>query len=271
MKNIRKSIAAIAAVAAVIPALCSCSDKNGQSSSGQESVSENSYAQAANESVPDELTQPDPLAPDKNNVQSSTQDDTAVEDTTAAEETSELPSDEGEIVIENSGAVRLKVTDSTSDEKLLKAAQFMFEAACETDWKFHVGCPYKLDYQNYIENDLGWQYYLITDGNISSFADVENEYFKVFSSDAGSDLNELFTEKDGKVYALDGARGSNIFYVSSRVSAMTERKDDKIVFEVNNYYSGNDYGENAHTETDVFSVSVAENGSWRVVDFTLPY
>ena len=185
-------------------------------------------------------------------------------------ETFTEPADESFEIDEN-GAVIMEVQDETDDSELISAGQILYEKACETDFRYHVGCPYNLDYNTYIENEYGWPYYLVTDEGYTSIADVEKDYYKIFAEENGNDLSEIYMEQDGRVYALDGARGANIFYESSEVTGIIERTDNKIVFSVDNHYTGDDRNpENSLTETEQFSV-IIHDGEWRVGEFYLPY
>ena len=185
-------------------------------------------------------------------------------------ETFTEPADESFEIDEN-GAVIMEVQDETDDSELISAGQILYEKACETDFRYHVGCPYNLDYNTYIENEYGWPYYLVTDEGYTSIADVEKDYYKIFAEESGNDLSEIYMEQDGRVYALDGARGANIFYESSEVTGIIERTDNKIVFSVDNHYTGDDRNpENSLTETEQFSV-IIHDGEWRVGEFYLPY
>ena len=185
-------------------------------------------------------------------------------------ETFTEPADESFEIDEN-GAVIMEVQDETDDSELISAGQILYEKACETDFRYHVGCPYNLDYNTYIENEYGWPYYLVTDEGYTSIADVEKDYYKIFAEENGNDLSEIYMEQDGRVYALDGARGANIFYESSEVTGIIEKTDNKIVFSVDNHYTGDDRNpENSLTETEQFSV-IIHDGEWRVGEFYLPY
>lgn len=173
--------------------------------------------------------------------------------------------------IDENGAVIMEVQDETDDSELISAGQILYEKACETDFRYHVGCPYNLDYNTYIENQYGWPYYLVTNEGYTSIADVEKDYYKIFAEERGNDLSEIYMEQDGRVYALDGARGANIFYESSEVTGIIEKTDNKIVFSVDNHYTGDDRDPEASvTETEQFSV-IIHDGEWRVAEFYLPY
>lgn len=273
-------IAALAAIMTIRVVGCAC----GGNSTDEEKSS--SAADAANADVPDEETQPDPFAQDDqpegtdadgNNAQQTqddepqttedetdpTEDETAdpTEEETSPEEETETPSSDASGYIEEA-----------SDEELIANAQELFEKACRTDWDFHVGCPYNLNYDSGVVNDLGWTFYLITDSGINGIADVEADYYEVFSERYGNDLGEIFLEEEGRVFALDGARGADIYYTGSKVVAVEERGEDEIFFTVENYYCGDDYDPSAsYTENASFSAVIGEDGKWYAGEFTLPY
>lgn len=169
------------------------------------------------------------------------------------------------------GAVILPVEEDTQETELISAAQQLYENACEVSFRYHVGCPYNLDYGDSVENRYGWKYYLVTDEGYTSLADVEEDYYKIFAEEYGNDLSELYIEQDGKLYAFDGARDKNVFYKDSQVTGIIEKTDEKIVFSVDNNYTGNDMEPDTPiTETEQFSV-IIKNGEWRIGDFYLPY
>lgn len=259
----KKSAIIIAALAVASVFLAAgCNDKKNESESSYESS-------AAEESVSEEaISQPDPSVSETNE-----ESEAASEQTTEAptESTSEEAATE-EVSLDENGAVVFEVADDTSDDELIAAAQKLYESACETNWNYHVGCPYELDYQQYIENDLGWQYNLVTTEGINSLADVEADYYKVFSSSYPNDLNELYIESNGRVYALDGERGANIYYTGSKVVSVTERGDSEITFSVENYYDGDDFeGDGNYTKTAEFSAVIEGDGTLRAGKFTLPF
>ena len=137
--------------------------------------------------------------------------------------------------------------------------------------KFTVGCPFETDNNDYIENDLSWRFYRITDSKIHSFSDVMNEYHKVFSDSHANELASLYMDKNGSAYALCGNRGGNIYYSSSKVTEIKSKSDNEIVFTVENYYDGDDYGQAPYTETDEFSVVIGSDNVWKAGKFNLPY
>ncbi|WP_028514032.1 hypothetical protein [Ruminococcus flavefaciens] len=170
------------------------------------------------------------------------------------------------------GAVAFSEDSSKADDKtLIAAAQALFESACRTEMKFTVGCPFETDNNDYIENDLSWRFYRITDSKIHSFSDVMNEYHKVFSDSHANELASLYMDKNGSAYALCGNRGGNIYYSSSKVTEIKSKSDNEIVFTVENYYDGDDYGQAPYTETDEFSVVIGSDNVWKAGKFNLPY
>lgn len=254
MKFRRIAIFISAATLAASLALTGCNkaQKSDISSVSESSVSEESPAAT-------EATQPD----------SSTAEQTteAVATEASTEETSE-----DDYTFDEHGAVVLDTSKEHSDETLISAAQALFESACRTEWSYTVGCPYEVDYNTYIENEFEWQFYKITDSNITSFADIEADYYKVFSSDYPNKLADLYKEKDGAVYALCGERGSDLYYVESVITGISEKTDSTITFTVENHYSGTDFtGEEPYSETEEFTVVIYDDGTWRAGEFNLPY
>ncbi|WP_303838022.1 hypothetical protein [Ruminococcus flavefaciens] len=170
------------------------------------------------------------------------------------------------------GAVVFSEDSSKADDKtLLAAAQALYESACRTEMQFTVGCPFDVDYNDYVENSLSWRFYRITDSSIKSFSDVENAYHKVFSDRYPHQLDSLYMESSGSVYALCGNRGSDIYYSSSKVTEIKSKTDDEIFFTVEDYYDGSDFGEEAYTEKRDFSAVIDADGVWKAGQFTLPY
>ncbi len=154
---------------------------------------------------------------------------------------------------------------------VLKAAQELFDKACETEWKFTVGSPYSLDTSQYICNEYGWQFFLITEDGVNSLDDVRNDYHEVFSENYEDTLDEVFMEDNGRAYCLNGARGSDVFYEGSEVAEITDRTEGKICFSVKNRYSDDGFGGGAYTENSEFTVVRDDDGMWRVGSFKSPY
>ncbi len=157
------------------------------------------------------------------------------------------------------------------DDEVIAAAQLLFETACETEWKFTVGSPYSLDTSQYVTNEYDWQYYLVTDEGINSLDDVRADFHRVFSEEYDDTLDELYIEKGGRVYCLNGARGSDIFYEGSEITEITGRSDGEIRFKVVSSYNGASFGGEAYTEETEFVIVRESDGAWRVSEFKLPY
>ena len=262
MKRIFPALIAFSAVLAIT----GCNNK--KSSEKEPPVSE-----AVTDALP-ASTQPDPLEPAEKTTAPATE---ATEKTTApaseaATKNPEDPdvysfyyNDDGAVVFEND-------YKNESNATLIAAAQSLYESACRTEWSYTVGCPYETDAEDYIENEFQWRFYRITDSNIKSFADLENDYYKVFSKKYPNSLNELFKESNGAVYALNAARGQDIFYLNSTVTEIKSQTDDEIFFTVVNHYSGTATDVNTPTEkTQTFSVVIESDGAWRAGEFKLPY
>lgn len=157
------------------------------------------------------------------------------------------------------------------DVEVIAAAKLLFETACETEWKFTVGSPYSIDTSQYVTNEYDWQYYLITDEGINSLDDVRADFHRVFSKEYNDTLDELYIEKGGRVYCLNGARGSDIFYEGSEITEITGRSDGEIRFKVVSSYNGASFGGEAYTEETEFVIIRESDGAWRVSEFKLPY
>lgn len=228
--------------------------------------------------MPVSTLQPDPLDPANTTRITTTRvtttavtTKTEVTQTTAAKQPDPLGG--GTFEYNEDGAVVFDDTvNDTDDRILISAAQALFESACRTQWNYTVGCPFSLDTGDYVENQFGWKFFRVTDSRIKSVKDVEALYFRVFSDRyTHSEIAELYTEKNGNVYALSGNRGSDIYYSSSRITAIESKSADEIFFTVENYYDGSDFGQESYTETETFS-AVIENGNvWKAGKFRLPY
>jgi hypothetical protein len=232
----------------------------------------------------EETSQPDPLEDITTTTGAKTATTSKIS-TTAAAETTAVKTTEaittqpdplggGAFEYNADGAVVFESDINAADDRtLIAAAQALYTSACRTEWDFTVGCPFNIDQNSYIEaGTFSWRYYLITDSDINSYADVVDAYHKVFSSRYTSEeLPELYCDKDGSAYALCGNRGANIYYSSSKITGVKSRTDDEIVFTVENYYDGSDYGEGAHTETEEFSAVIEDGNVWKAGKFKLPY
>ena len=177
------------------------------------------------------------------------------------------------IELDNNGAVIVgDDMSSLSDDELKAAAQSLYESACKTEWSYTVGSPYAINYDESIENDLGWKYYMIVTDGINSIEDVERDYYKVFSHKYPNALSETFMESGGHVYALNGSRGTNIFYLNSEITSIDSKGDDEIIFTVTSYYDGSPYDDSEYYEDSAeFSMVRDDDGTWKAGKFRLPY
>jgi len=179
----------------------------------------------------------------------------------------------GEFEYNADGAVVFEKPSADTDDRILIAAgQALYESACRTEWNFTVDCPFRVDDSSIIENNFGWQFCKITEDGIKTYDDVLAAYNKVFSGRyPNSSLSSLYLEKNGAVYAHCGRRGSDIFYSASKVTGIKSKSDDEIVFTVENYYDGDDFGGGPYTETEDFSAVIEDGNVWKAGIFTLPY
>lgn len=266
----KKIIAAVIALTSVISVFAACGKKVRKD--------DTSDAATSTEAASGEAQQPDPLAPtesaEASEEASETETTSAAEDSTEAVTTNQIdPLGGGAFELNNDGAIVFEGDpDEAPDRLLISAAQALFESACRTEWRYTVGCPYTIDNNSYIENSLGWRFYRITDSTVATFNDIKSDYGKVFSGKYPDQLSDYYKEQDGAVYALNGARGSDIYYSVSKITAIESRADDEIFFTVEHYYDGSDYdGSKPYTETETFSVVIGSDGVWKAGKFRLPY
>ena len=206
-------------------------------------------------------------------------DTTTVTGTTTTETLPDAPQPDplgaGAFVYDEAGAVQFSEETQADDEQtLISAGKALFESACQTEWNFTVGCPYSIDEKNSVNaGEYGWTYYRITDSNIHSLADIERDYYNVFSDRyPHEDLKMLYVESNGNVYAMNGKREMNAYYSMSRITGIVSRTSDEIVFNVENQFEGNDLEpDKPYSENDTFSVVISPDGKWKAGQFRLPY
>ena len=264
-----KKVMALIAAAALAAAAVSCSGKKTDSKS-EVSATEATQEATTLQPVPTDHSEVTTSAAATTTASAAT---TTSAVTTQQQATQADPMGGGIFEYNDDGAVVFEQPISETDDKsLIAAAQALYESAGHVQMNFTVGCPFKVDYDTFVENDLGWQFYRITESGITTIKDVEDAYYKVFSRRYPcSELSELYIEKLGSVYALCGNRGSNIYYSSSRVTGIKSRSDDEIVFTVDSYYDGSDFGDESYTQTDEFSVVIEDGNVWKAGRFVLPY
>lgn len=172
---------------------------------------------------------------------------------------------------ENGAVIEKKDLTELSEEEQMAAAQALYEAACSTEWSYSVGTPYAIDSSQYITNEFDWRYDMIITDGVNSMADIEADYYKVFSRKYPNALNETFIERDGHVYVLNAARGTNIFYVNSNIKSVDSVSADEIRFTVVSNYDGSPFDDSGHYEDEAVFTIVREDNAWRVGEFRLPY
>lgn len=252
-------ILAAAAAAAAVCCMVSCSGKNSSESSSGESPAAQTTAEVT---AAAQTTETSTAAETKSTSALTTK---AEVKTTAAQS--------GGFVYDADGAVKFDApVEAQDDSTLIEAAQALFGSACAAEWNFTVGSPYELDMADYVTGKFDWQFFRITSAGVSSMDDVRADYHKVFSDKYPDKLDEVFLEQNGSVYALNGARGQDIFYSNSRVTSLDRRTDDELFFTVTNYYNGSPAApDTPYTEEEEFSAVIAEDGTLRAGKFRLPY
>lgn len=255
------------AIIALTAALCitSCSKKSDYSSSSPSDEMTEETSQVV-------TNQPDPLAP-KTEITTEKASTTTLSSETETNTQASSP-DKESFMVDDNGAIIFEDESAQQDERvMIMAAQALFESACTTHWNYTVGCPYTLDYEDYIENNFGWKFYRITNEGISSFDDVTADYCKIFSSRyISNEISSLYIEQNGAVYALNASRGKDLYYSESKITGIESRSDDEIFFTVEHFYDGTDFdGSAPYSTTETFSAVINEDGSWRAGKFRLPY
>lgn len=262
-----KKFLTIALLTSIICTFSACSGGNSESSlqSSSESIIETS------EAVQSETTESAAEQSAASETAAEEVRTTAVTTETVSETTAVTTSENYSQIDASDGIVLNEPVDETSDEELIAAALALFESACKTEWDYTVGSPYEIDMNQTAPNQFGWDCYLVTTEGINSLADVRADYHKVFSENYADTLDEVFTEANGHVYCLNGARGADIFYSKSVVTSVNSRSESEISFTVQNSYSGDDFGNEPYTSDDEFVISVDSDGAWRVSKFRMPY
>ena len=273
-----KKFLIVPVIVALVCTFSACGDKTSESSSLS---SESSITSSESSQINDTITTTDESGIEQVTESKTTEEvttkQTTTEKTTVTTEITTITTSAPvttESVIENKdngGIVFDTPVEEQSDDDLISAGQELFNSACETEWNYTVGSPYELDMNQTAPNQFGWDCYLVTTEGINSLADVRSDYHKVFSENYTDTLDEVFTEANGHVYCLNGLRGSNIFYIESVVTSLNERSESEISFTVTNYFSGDDYNNEAYTVEEDFVISIDSDGAWRVSKFRLPY
>lgn len=251
-------------------AFSSCSDGTDESNiQSSESVADSVSTSAVTDTATEQVT-----------AEQTTESATTTESvqTTAVTSATTVPDIPVTAVTENpepvdvsEGAVFDTPVEEQSEQELIAVGLALFKSACQTEWDYTVGSPYELDTSITAQNKYGWDCYLVITDGVNSLADVRADYHKIFSENYADNLDETFTEANGRVYCLNGARGADIFYEKSVITAINSRSESEISFTVQNSYSGDDFGGEAHAESDEFVISADSDGKWRVSVFRMPY
>lgn len=264
----RKSIAVLLALTAAASVIAASSCGKKVKKADQTDVN------ASTETTASVTAQPDPLTP----TEITTVSETETTSVTTTEAPTELstgqidPLGGGAFRLNSDGALVFEGDPLKQDDRLLMAAaEALFRSAMQKEWDFRYNPPFTFDSSLYIENSFGWRYFKITDDGINSYADILDRYHKVFSEKYISDLSEYYKESDGNVYLLQGGRGSDIYYSTSKIVSVDSKSEGSISFTVENHYDGTDIdGSEPYSEKKEFSIEYDQNGVWRVVKFTLP-
>lgn len=263
--------------ASVIMALActfsACGDKTSESVSFSESSVTSSETSGTNQSETSKNTEP--VITEQATESEMTTESVQTIMSTSTSIVSEMPvttaSENYEHIDVSEGIVFDAPVAEQSDNELIAAALALFQSACKTEWDYTVGSPYELDMNQTVQNQFGWDCYLVTTEGINSLADVRADYHKIFSENYNDTLDEVFTEANGRVYCLNGSRGADIFYNKSVITSVNSRSESEISFTVTNYFSGDDFGNEAYTMDEDFIISIDSDGVWRVSKFRLPY
>lgn len=263
-----KKIFTLTAALALMCVMTSCGDKKDDKSQSESSIPEITTTETTAETTAKnaDTTQAETVST-KSETSASTEKSVNTSVTTAVE-TDNSPtfreSEEGGIIFE-------APAENSDDSTLIAAAQQLFDKACETEWNFTVGSPYEVDQNVSVKNSYGWDCYLVTSDGINSLDEVRLDYHKIFSENYEDHLDEVFTEYDGRVYCLCGERGSDIFYIDSKITAINSRSENEISFTVTDSYSDDDLGNGSCVKEREFVISLDSDGAWRVSKFILPY
>lgn len=150
--------------------------------------------------------------------------------------------------------------DGITDAQWLALGQELYMEGCETAFRYLcTGSEFPFDRENLEIIDR--TYFLTT---CASFEEATAGYYALFSSEHhGSDFDDILLVQDGRVYAVRGARGMDMTYLSSEVESLVSVAEEEIRFKVIIQYQD--------SETEADFTLVPENGNWKIGEFTLPY
>jgi len=169
-------------------------------------------------------------------------------------------------------------TTSMSDEDrdLIAKAQALYDEARDVDEKYGRSAMrfFNIDVKNDFKTAEGRSYAPVYDITLD---ELNAQYHKTFSDrypDNDKTVNRYFTMIDGQLCWLVGHSGVDLYLESAKVTEIQRRTDDEIFFTVEIRYC--DYNNVSlppsadSRKTDVFSVVIQPDGSWKVGVFTNP-
>lgn len=162
---------------------------------------------------------------------------------------------------------------TAEQQKLYRAAEYAYS-------RITVSTGFSPDAAKMYDAGDGWVYYL--DNGFKTYAELESYLLQIFTAPIvdmllRSDPHPPYIEHDGKLYCLDGARGTNIFYVNStfeKGSADANKIDFYIVGHFSNGTVPSEDGtsDGSHLTEEKFPITMEKTaGGWRFSSFTLPY
>ncbi len=148
-----------------------------------------------------------------------------------------------------------------TDIEWLALGQEYYMQGCETAFRYLcTGSEFPFDRENLEIIDR--TYFLTT---CASFDEATAGYYDLFSKVYhASDFDDILLEQDGRLYAVRGARGMDITYLSSEVDSVASVSEEEVCFKVIVQY------QEEEVTTD-FSLVLDDDGVWRIGEFTLPY
>ena len=165
---------------------------------------------------------------------------------------------------------------SEEDRELIAKAQALYDEARDVDAKYGRSAVrfFNIDVENYFTTAEGRSYSPVYDITLDELNAQYHETFSDRYPDNDKTVNRFFTMIDGQLCWLTGNSGVDLYLESAKVTEIQRRTDDEIFFTVERRYS--DYNNVSltpyedSTETDVFSVVIQPDGSWKVGVFTNP-
>ncbi|MCD7801251.1 MAG: hypothetical protein LUG94_08625 [Ruminococcus sp.] len=149
-------------------------------------------------------------------------------------------------------------------DELTSIAQELYTNACEKYQNVLVDCYYGVDFGDYIVDESGTKYFLVTDEYYNSLETIFQDWHTVFSSSLDDLVNSKYFEYNGSLYGYTAIEQKNTNYNSTDLEYYSN-DDNKVTFKATcNYSSGE----------KIFNFSIEYSSSekvWRVSKFTMPY